>query len=532
MTGSKEFASLICNGAKTGLFVVDRSEKVQYWNDWMVRRSGIEAGAILGHPVWDFTSSLDSRRFTLGLRHCLKSGMSVFMSRALNGSPLPLFQLRGEEPRLRLQQEIQIIPIRGDDGQRFALVQVNDATSDFSRERELKQMTERYRLASIEAMEASEAKSQFLAIMSHEIRTPLNGVLGMARLVQDTPLDENQRDMVATILESGGTLMTLLNDILDMSKAEAREITLEQLDLNIEELVYSVVSVFQPLAHEKGIGLRLHSSGKSPPLLLGDPTRFRQILSNLISNAVKFTDSGQVDVACRFKADPDADATLVEISVKDTGIGMDEDAQGRIFEAFHQGDKTTTRRFGGTGLGLSLARKLAQLMSGEITVRSAPGQGSCFTFTLSMPNRKPPALSASMTHAAPVTSDRSGPRVLLAEDNVINARITGGFLEKLGLVVDVAEDGRIALEKLRDNDYAVIFMDIHMPEMDGVEATRAIRHDEHETGTRLPIIGLTADAFEENHQRYLAEGMDEILVKPFDEEDLKRVLQAHLGDNT
>ena len=521
---------LICDHAAFGLCLLDDDQKILIWNKWLQQHSGLTADHVVGRCLTDVMPDLAGSRFLISLENCLKSGLASYLSRALNKSPLPLFPARKEHSHQgRLHQEIQIIPVSLSDGHRGALIQVRDATSDFSREKELRQMSDNYRQASVQAEEANLSKSQFLAAMSHEIRTPLNGVLGMTRLLRETDLTDKQDEMVQTILQSGMALMSTLNDVLDMSKIEAGELEIEEVDFDLQSLVQSVVAMFRGLAEEKGIGLETTTNLVGPCLLKGDPVRLRQVIWNLTSNAVKFTSEGGINLTYKTSKTDQPDQVNLVIAVKDTGEGMSKSAQEHIFERFHQADKSTTRQHGGTGLGLSLVKYFVEQMGGTIAVESEIGKGSVFQVDLLLFQGEEKAEAAAVCGPEQPQTIPAQCSILVAEDNIVNARIAEAFIKKRNQKVTVVETGLDAIHAVRNGKFDLVFMDIHMPMLDGIQATRAIRQLEDEELASIPVIGLTADAFVENHRDFVEQGMDEVLTKPINETELDRALTLYLN---
>jgi signal transduction histidine kinase/ActR/RegA family two-component response regulator len=365
--------------------------------------------------------------------------------------------------------------------------------------------------ARAEADAASRAKSEFLALISHEIRTPLNGVTGMATALRDERDPARVQEGLRIVQQSADALHAVINDVLDWSKVEAGRLELERVVFSPREQLALVVDLMQSLAAERRTDLELSISHEVPPWLWGDPTRFRQVAMNLVSNAVKFTEQGQI--RCRLGT---AGAQL-ELSVQDTGIGMDNAAKARLFQPFTQADASTTRRFGGTGLGLAICQRLVTAMGGTITVDSAKGQGS--TFRVRVPLE---AATPRQESPAPARAARAGLRVLLVEDNAINQLVARRLLEGLGHHVTLAADGQQAIEACARSAFDLVLMDCHMPVLDGFEATRALRA----RGFSAPIIALTAAATPEDAARCLASGMDKVLTKPLRLERLVAVLEA------
>ena len=380
------------------------------------------------------------------------------------------------------------------------------------------------------ADEANRAKTTFLTTMSHEIRTPLNGVLGMSHLLRSSVLDENQSEQVDAIIGSGEILLELLNDILDISKIEENRLELETLPLDLSEILRKCHQLWSPRFEEKNIAFSIENNLKSAPLVEGDPIRFYQILQNFMSNALKFTDSGSVSV----NADIDQDSAtevLVRLSVKDTGVGIDEAGKAVLFDRFSQVDSSITRKYGGSGLGLSICRELAALMGGDIGVRSRVGEGSTFWFTAKLKKLESANLApAEQQIAEPAASQirfASSTNILVAEDNVVNQKVITAFLKVAGLQPDIAENGVIAVEMARQKNYDLILMDIQMPELDGLAATNQIQalsgYDK-----AVPIIALTANATTESRRLYLASGLMDFVPKPIDPCFLIDVMSKYL----
>ena len=374
---------------------------------------------------------------------------------------------------------------------------------------------------------ANEAKSQFLATMSHEIRTPLNGVLGMAQAIATDELSERQSERVAIIRQSGEALLAILNDILDLSKIEAGKLEIENVRFDLREVARGAHAAFTNLANRQGLSFCLDVEG-AHGVYMGDPVRIRQILYNLISNAMKFTEVGEVRVHLR---ETGGELTMI---VSDTGIGMTPDVLQRLFQRFTQADSSTTRRFGGTGLGLAICRRLAEAMGGSITADSEPGQGSRFTVKLALErvDDEPSSAPADVPAPPKTVTMEDGVRVLAAEDNAINQLVLKTLLLQVGIQPHMVNDGEAALEAWRDEEWDLILMDVQMPRMDGPTATAKIREIERrEARRRTPIVALTANAMADQVARYMAAGMDDLLAKPIEVDALFRVLNRYLGEN-
>ena len=365
------------------------------------------------------------------------------------------------------------------------------------------------------ALASSKLKSQFLATMSHEIRTPMNGIVGMIDLLLLTELDHGQRECAVVASDSAQALQRLLDEILDFSNIEAGQLALEPLNFSPQTVLDNVLELLAPAARDKGIELQATVSPDLPRFLRGDPYRVRQILLNLIGNAVKYTSSGYVRVTA-LPERVDGETVVARIRVEDTGIGITAEARERLFESFTPGDASMTRRYGGTGLGLALAQRLARLMDGDITLESQRSVGTAFTFTAKFPiadDGEAPDAFPNFANAVPIITPvlHSDARILLAEDNPINRRVVQRQLASLGYDVTFAENGLEAVQKARDERFDLILMDCSMPEMDGFAATAEIRRSESETGANTPIVALTAG---EERTRCLAVGMDDYYRKP------------------
>ncbi len=426
------------------------------------------------------------------------------------------------------------VSMRYETGRQGAVLLVSDVSEERRRQRELERALVGAEKSREEAEAANQAKSTFLATMSHEIRTPMNGVLGMMDVLEAEGVSDGQLSTMATMRDSAQALLRIIDDILDFSKIEAGALELEQTAFSLTGLVDGAVATFRPQAERKGLSLVAAVAPGSTDALLGDPTRVRQILFNLLANALKFTERGGAMIRARTEPLGEGRA-LVRLSVSDTGIGMSETEKARLFQPFSQADSSTTRRYGGTGLGLSIVRRLAHLMGGDVAIESSPGAGSTFSVTLDLMSAPfdSPLVDLPAVEAPPPVSAgparQGGGRVLVVDDHPINREVLVRQLGALGVAADSAEDGRAGQQAWRAGNYAVVFADIHMPHMDGFEMTAEIRRVEAAEGRpHTPIVAVTANALAGEDERCRAAGMDGYLSKPVGLARLRATLQRWL----
>ncbi len=393
---------------------------------------------------------------------------------------------------------------------------------------ERKRVEENLRQALHDAEQAARSKSAFLATMSHEIRTPLNGVIGMIELMRMGEIQPSHQESIATIHARANNLLQILNDILDFSKLEEGAAAAERVAFAPASVVEDAVRVVHLKAREKGLQLRREIARDLPPQLIGDPSKLRQILFNLLGNAVKFTVAGTIDLRLALAVGPDGGGAVLDITVADTGIGMEEAVLAKLFQPFTQADSSMSRRFGGSGLGLAISRGLAVLMGGTLEASSTPGRGSIFrcripvTIAAPAPAPSPPPASTGPVAGRP---GRWSGRVLVVEDNAVNQEVARAMLSRLGMTVTIAPDGASALARLADAPYDLVFMDCMMPVMDGLEATRQARAQ----GLRVPIVAMTANAMPSDREACLTAGMDDYLAKPITLDRLRRILERFLS---
>ena len=434
--------------------------------------------------------------------------------------------LESQQPAVRLEHHVEDSVLTWSFFPLGDLKQVRAYGTDITADVELRRAKEA-------AEESARAKGIFLATMSHELRTPMNGVLGCTQLLQDTALTDPQRQLLETMHRSAESLLVLVNDILDFSKIEAGKMTLEVADVELRSLIADVITLTSEAAKKKGLIVRVQIAPDIPAELRGDPVRLRQILFNLVGNAIKFTEQGWIHVSVKAVScsQDDSDAMVLRWTVKDSGIGMTADQQARLFGAYSQAEVSTARRFGGTGLGLMICRQLVDLMGGTITVESTPGKGSSFTYcTNLLPGIQRTASVQAVKPSITSMTDHTTPlRILVVDDNEINQVVACKFLQKLGCQVEVARNGREAIDSIAQATYDAVLMDCEMPEMNGYDATQEIRRQEQNTSRHLPIVALTGHASSEDEQKCLQAGMDDVVTKPITLPTLRAKLERLLA---
>jgi len=500
--------ALVAEHANDSVFLIDRNGYISWVNDSFSRITGYSFSEAVGHTPTEL----------LGTDEADEDSVRKLLDSRKNGLPIQI-EIRSRcKDGTVLWIDSNQVPVRGYDGKVEMVVAVErDVTAAHLHAQQLEK-------ARRSAEKGERSKTDFLATMSHEIRTPMNGVIGMAQMLEETTLDADQRLYTDTILSSARTLLSLINDVLDLSKLEAYQMSLSRVDFNIRTCFQETLRLLQSQAQEKGLSLVFDASDEVPEQVHGDDHRVRQILLNLVGNAIKFTESGEVRVT--LKTQTHGDALELTFSVTDTGIGIPPDKLDHVFERFSQAEAATTRRFGGTGLGLTISRRLANAMGGEITVSSELGVGSCFTVTLQ--------LAVGQAKIAPNGNDvdaqnlvgplRAGLRVLVAEDNKVNRLVMRKFLRNVPIELEFAHDGCEAVEKVQTLKPDLVFMDMSMPVMNGIDATVAIRSND---GVQPVIVALTANAFDSDRAACLQAGMDEFLSKPLNRSEVLAVIHRH-----
>jgi hypothetical protein len=509
LTEQLGFVEVLLEATPTAIYLKDLQGRYLRFNKAFEQLFGIERSEWMGKNVFDLVPGdaavmMHRKDQELFDNHLIQTYESTLTNRKTGAVRQGLFWKA---------------PLSNAEGQVTALVgTILDITERNRFEQDL-------RVAKQNAEAANKAKSDFLANMSHEIRTPMNGVIGMTDLALDTVLNATQREYLSTVKSSAQSLMVILNDILDFSKIEAGKLSIEAVEFSLPDTIAEILKSINARAEKKGLALVCRLAPGVPRRVLGDPGRVRQVLTNLCDNAIKFTSAGSVHVVV--EATPwRADGYEVHLSVQDTGIGIPADKQHGVFEAFNQADTSTTRQFGGTGLGLTISARLVELMGGRIWVESEPGQGSTFHFTVRVQGVL--AAPSVVTDPAPALPDDGRPlRILLVEDHPINQLLATTLLKKWGHHVVLAKNGQEAVDLFPGAVWDLVLMDMQMPVMGGLDATRLIRASEP-ASQRTPIIAMTANAMESDRQACLDAGMDAHLAKPFSAAALQTVIQQYV----
>jgi len=492
---------VLLDATPTAIYLKDLQGRYVRFNKAFESLFGIERSAWIGKTVFDLVPGEAA-----SLMHA--KDQELFAQRTVQTYEAQFTNRRTGEVRDGLYWKAPVTTINGE---------VSGLVGTILDVTEQNRMAAQLRESTLKAEAASQAKSDFLANMSHEIRTPMNGVIGMTDLALDTELTPPQREYLTTVKNLAHSLMVILNDILDFSKIEAGKLNIEAVEFVPCDLLRDCLRSLQVRAQAKGLALERSIADNIPSHLTGDPVRIGQVLTNLCDNAVKFTRAGTVVVEMHCDPLPGDSFAMLRFAVRDSGIGIAADKQESIFEAFSQADTSTTRQFGGTGLGLTISARLVSLMGGQIWVESLPGRGSTFFFTVRVgrvaPASQLPGVAASSRSSATTASVQL--RILLVEDHPVNQKLASAILGKWGHTVSIAHNGQEGVDQYRGGDWDLVFMDMQMPVMGGLEATREIRALEASTGRHVPIIAMTANAMETDQQACIAAGMDDFVAKPF-----------------
>lgn len=512
----KEVLNRIVDNLPVALFAKDVNDNYNWvvWNRKAEELFGLKAADVLGKTDYDFFPKEQADFFRKIDVEVVESGKVVEVPEEPVTSP------RGTWYGHTIK-----VPVYDDEGKPIIMYGIIE---DISLQKEsLANLA-----AKIEAERANAAKSEFLANMSHELRTPLNSIIGMSRLLRETPLSDEQRVMISAVMQAGDMLLKIVDDILDLSKIEAKQMTLEHIGFDAMSVFRQVVNILQPLASEKRLPLSLQEAIMPMPFVLGDPARLARILNNLIGNALKYTHEGSVKVVVEWE-EKSANEISMLCRVIDTGIGIPPEKHEMIFEEFSQADTSTTRKYGGTGLGLAITKQLVEMMGGQIGVDSAEGKGSTFWFRIPFACTTTSEVGAgnftTLPHVNMSGDDPGVMRVLVAEDNPLNQLFMEKMLEGFGFKhVHMASNGQLALEAFMKHEFDLVFLDCHMPEKSGYDVAKAIREIESGTMRHVPIVAMTANVMFDERDKCLAIGMDEYIGKPIDIERFRLILSRWL----
>lgn len=519
---SKQFMEKIINATPIPIFIKDKDHKYTILNDALCSFVGISREEMIGKSDYDFFSKEEADVFWA------KDNL-VYESKEENINEENVTDVNGVEHKVITKK----IAIEAGNSELVLIGIIEDVTQQRQYEEWLKESKDF-------AEKANKAKSEFLANMSHEIRTPMNGILGFVNLLADTSLNAEQKDFVTEVQKSSELLLSVINDILDISKIEAGKMVMENTCFKIGSVVDDIVTLAKSASSKKSLEIKSFIHPEVPMHLYGDPCRLKQVLNNLVSNSIKFTDKGEILVAVKLEKNK-TDSFVLRFEISDTGIGIPQDKLALVFEKFTQADVSTTRQYGGTGLGLSIVQRIVNLMNGEISVSSEEGKGSVFTFTAEFGkncssedeiNSKDVQISSVLTDAE--IESNSKYKLLLAEDNQVNQKLTVKVLSKFGFVCDVVSNGDEAVNAYKSLKYDLILMDCQMPILDGYQATAEIRKFESLMGCaeqkHVPIIAITANALNGDSEACLAAGMDDYISKPINSKALRQVIMKYLSE--
>ncbi|MDZ4724987.1 MAG: ATP-binding protein [Leptospira sp.] len=516
-----------------GIIILNNDEKIILSNQWFYRYSGFDFSSLKDKLFLDVFPEFKNSRTHTSIKLCLEDQQYSILTHTLNPFPFPLYEnSRDRLEDKRIYQYLHIIPIQITTSEGcLCMIQISDVSQQVTRENMLREQMNIATSIKEEAIRASNAKSVFLASMSHEIRTPLNAILGMTEILEETNLDVDQRKYLDVLRNSGKALFNLINDILDFSRIEAGKLEIDNHPYSLLSVIEETLSLFYLRAKNKGVVLESFIFPGLSTSVYGDPIRIQQILINLLGNSIKFTQKGKILLRITHIFDEDTRREMMVIEVSDTGIGIPPDKIDKIFDSFTQGDSSTTRKYGGTGLGLAITKKLVNLLNGKINVKSEFGIGSTFTIQLPYLPYLETELQLQTTFDGidvPEPSKFPKLKLLLAEDSPENIFLVQTILRKYPIEIDVAENGKIAVDKAMSNKYNVALMDMQMPIMDGNEAIKLIRDNEKKskipTSKSLPIIALTANVSKEDIKKSFEAGCSSYLTKPVRKTDLVRLI--------
>ncbi|TGK90384.1 response regulator [Leptospira bourretii] len=532
-TLSEKHLLTIIKKSGIGILILDQNLNIVLVNSWFLKNSGLKEVDLENSPFLKIFPELKNTRTYKSIELCLEYSQYSILTHTLNPFPFPLYDNeKKRESEERIYQYLHIIPISiENETDHFCMIQISDVSQQVVREKLLREQMNLANLREIEAQKASQAKTDFLASMSHEIRTPLNAILGMTDTLNETELTEEQQEYLTVLRNSGKALFNIINDILDLSRIESGKLEMEHIHFSIRDLMSETISLFYMKAKAKGIEISFHVEEEISESIAGDSTRLQQVLINLLGNAMKFTEKGKITVECLLSENK----KNLKISVEDTGIGIPTEKLTSIFESFTQVDSSTTRKYGGTGLGLTITKKLIQLMGGDIYVISKVSVGSKFIFEIPYEGFIK-RISGIHQHwlnlELPEPENFPVCKILLAEDSEENVFIIKTFFRKYPIEIITAYNGKVALEKFKSEKFDIVLMDMQMPEMDGLEATREIRKIELANQVRasdsVPIIAISANVQKDDISKSFLAGITSYLSKPVRKQEILKLMYFYL----